>query len=472
MNMNSWVPNQKREQEEKSKMPKPFQTSSSQFPEHTKSSSIDPNIIDVSMAPDKDVVTVNNPLAKFDIQRVSLDKIKTYQGLVVDVEKPDTVKKAKKAKKITRDLRLQVQRREKEIDAGLVKERKTLKIDAGAIISEIKETENHLLAEIQKDTDHKAKLAEKARIEEAARVEKINTNMRILENHCEAGLIDGLTADQIQEQLINLNTTEIPQEIFQEKYQAACDLLSYAIESVTTKLAVRKNFEKEQAVQAAKRIELEKQQKINAQVSWFNQVFGFTGTVEGMEDGLAILEGMDPADYLLEIIEQQKIQGQDIIVRARAAKAEQDRLDQEKADRQYLVDWDEAIAFNDSIPVECELPPHLNELSESPTVVQEKTLVSKPKPRSKQTIRTDRMVIAKKESISGQRSYIELSIAAVKEKSENLQSLISTNPYELTLYLSDKSGKPMVIMTGDDGLSSILNAVKTKLNDRLLCLKK
>jgi len=420
----------------------------------------------VSYDAEPEVITVNknNPLVQFDIQRAALDKIKTYQSLKVDVDNPKSVKGVKDAKKITRDLRLKVQRREKALDAGLVKKRKALKSDAGAIIREIKETETYLVAEIKKDTDHKAKLAEEARLVEVARVEKLEKNMRILETHCESGLISGLTADQIQEKLNFLNTIEIPKDIFQEKYQSANDLLSHAIGSTIEKLADRKRFEDEEIKRAADMAALKRQEEINAQTSWFNSTFGWNSSLESMEKGLGLLGNSTFSDHLKDLAETQKLQAQDILVGARAKKAEQDRLDQEKADREaqekaknewneaHIMNkaWDEANAAVCADAINFELPENIKEVVDE---VEEK---EDRKPKHK-----------KKEPRTEQRSFIEASIKSVKQESENLQSLITKNPYELTLYLSDKSGEPLPIMSGTDGLSPILNSIKAILADRL-----
>ncbi len=330
-----------------------------------------------------EAITVNadNPLVKFDVQQAALDLIKTFQSLKVDVENPKTVKEVKAAKKKTRDLRLKIQRREKELDANLVKKRKDLKSEAGSIVRGIKETENHLISEIKKDTDHKAKLVEEARIAEEARLDKLAENMRILGNHCESGLLNGLTAEQIQEKLKLLNETIIPKEIFQEKYQAACDLLGHAVESTTERLAARKNFEEEEAKRVAEMAVLKEQQEINDQNSWFNANFSWNSTLDGMEKSLELLEKSTFAEHLKSLVEQQKDIAEGIIVGARAKKAEEDRLAQEKADREakekaekdwneawdeahamneawdkeqrYLLDWDDAIATNTYAPIVC-----------------------------------------------------------------------------------------------------------------------
>lgn len=297
----------------------------------------------------------DNPLAKFNVQQAAINQVKTFSSIIVDVEKPETVKDAIDKKKITRDLRLKVQRREKAIDAGYVAQRKALKKDANAIYSDIKPVEDHLTTEIQKDIDHKEKLAEKARLEEVARVKKIDQNIGILTGHCEAALVDGMESEVIKLHLKNLMDTEIPKGIFQEKYQVACDLLTHAVESVRKNLAARIVFEEEEKKRKAELEELRKKGLINDQVAWFNKTFGFTGTMEGMEKGLESLERVDPQEFMVELLEEQKIQAQDILVAARAAQAEKDRIEAEK---EYSLMWDEAHAMDATwIPTECEPEP-------------------------------------------------------------------------------------------------------------------
>lgn len=252
--------------------------------------------------------TPETALVRFNVQRAALDQLKTYQAIVVDLDDKESIKQAKQAWSITRDLRLKIQRREKALNADLNKQKKELKDDAQAIIDEIKETEDHLNAELEK--------VKKAEEERKAKIEQ---NMTILTRHCEAGLVDGLTSDQIAECLNNLETTEIPKDIFQEKYQTACDLLNHAIEETRSRLETVRAKEQEAAELARLKKELEQKEDVNRQVAWFNETFGFAGTLEGMEAGFVTLQEQDRPYHLDELIGQQIEQAKTVLERARAA---------------------------------------------------------------------------------------------------------------------------------------------------------
>jgi chromosome segregation ATPase len=252
--------------------------------------------------------TPDTALVRFNVQRAALDQLKTYQAIVVDLDDKESIKQAKQAWSITRDLRLKIQRREKALNADLNKQKKELKGDAQAIINEIKETEDHLDKEL-----------EKVKRAEEERKAKIEENMAILTRHCEAGLAEGLTSDQIEPLLQNLETTEIPKDIFQEQYQTACDLLNHAIEETRARLAAVRQKEEEAAEIARLKQELKEKEDVNRQVAWFNETFGFAGTLDGMEAGMVTLEEMERPAHLAELIEQQIEQGQVVLERARAA---------------------------------------------------------------------------------------------------------------------------------------------------------
>jgi hypothetical protein len=247
-------------------------------------------------------------LVRFNIQRAALDQLQTYQSIVVDLDDKESIKQAKQAWSITRDLRLKIQKREKAINAELNKQKKELKGDAEAIINEIKETEDHLGREL-----------EKVKRAEEERKAKIEQNMAILTRHCEAGLADGLNSVMIAACLDNLETTEIPKDVFQEKYQVACDLLNYAIDQTKNRLEVVRAKEQEAAEMARLKKELEEKEDVNRQVAWFNEVFGFAGTLDGMESGMVELEKMGRHPHLAELIVQQIEQGRVVLERARAA---------------------------------------------------------------------------------------------------------------------------------------------------------
>jgi hypothetical protein len=247
-------------------------------------------------------------LVRFNVQRAALDQLKTYQAIIVDLDDKDSIKQAKQAWSITRDLRLKIQKREKAINAELNKQKKELKGDAEAIINEIKETEDHLGREL-----------EKVKRAEEERKAKIEQNMAILTRHCEAGLADGLNSVMIAACLDNLETTEIPKDVFQEKYQVACDLLNYAIDQTKNRLEVVRAKEQEAAEMARLKKELEEKEDVNRQVAWFNEVFGFAGTLDGMETGMVELEKMGRHPHLAELIDQQIEQGRVMLERARAA---------------------------------------------------------------------------------------------------------------------------------------------------------
>jgi hypothetical protein len=247
-------------------------------------------------------------LVRFNVQRAALDQLKKYQAIVVDLDDKESIKQAKQAWSITRDLRLKIQRREKALNADLNKQKKELKGDAQAIINEIKETEDHLDAEL-----------EKVKRAEEERKAKIDQNMVILTRHCEAGLVDGLSSVMIAACLDNLETTEIPKDIFQEKYQTACDLLNHAIEETRSRLEMVRAKEQEAAELARLKKELERKEDVNRQVAWFNETFGFAGTLEGMEAGLVTLQEQNRPEHLAELIGQQIEQAKTVLERARAA---------------------------------------------------------------------------------------------------------------------------------------------------------
>ncbi len=456
---------------------------------------------------DAEAITVNadNPLVQFDIQRAALDMIKTYQSLKVDVEDPKTVKKVKAAKKEARDLRLKVQRRQKKLDDQLVKNRKDLKTDAGSITREIKETEDYLIAEIKKDTDHKAKLAEEARLAEVARVEKLDENMRILETHCESGLVKGLTAVQIQEKIDLLDGTQIPKEIFQEKYQAACDLLGHAIETATENLAARKNYEDEEKKRAEELAKLKKQQDINDQHSWFNTNFGWNSSLETMEESLELLENSTFADHLKETVEQQRIQAQDVLVGARARKAEADRLAEEKADREakekYAIAWDEAHGLHEAFKGWDEAHA-MNDAFEVEDVADavEESVDAQPGPKDAATPETTEDKLEHIQSVgrgkrvppvqkcagypgginrqpgnsrwypnqaepSANKPLPKAENLAIKDKEAKLSKLVAmmkADPLHLTL--TNAAGESCVVLTAEDkGFKNILSTIATRL---------
>lgn len=252
--------------------------------------------------------TPDTALVRFNVQRAALDQLKSYQAIVVDLDDKESIKRAKQAWSITRDLRLKIQKREKALNADLNKQKKELKDDAQAIIDEIKETEDHLDAELEK--------VKKAEEERKAKIEQ---NMAILTRHCEAGLVDGLTSVMIAACLDNLETTEIPKDIFQEKYQTACDLLNHAIDETRSRLEAVQAKEQEAAELARLKKELEEKEDVNRQVAWFNETFGFAGTLEGMERGMVTLREQDRPEHLKALIEQQIKQAETVLERAMAA---------------------------------------------------------------------------------------------------------------------------------------------------------
>lgn len=457
-----------------------------------------PVFFDQPIKTDQEAITVNadNPLVKFDIQRAALDQIKLYQTLKVDVNDPKTVKKVKDAKKVARDLRLKVQNREKKIDAGLVADRKSLKIEAGTIIREIKETENLLIVEIKKDTDHKAELAEAARLAEVARVDKLADNMRILGTHCESGLMNGLTADQIQEKLDVFNQTQIPKDIFQEKYQAACDLLTHATETATANLAARKIFEVEEIKRVAEMAALKKQQQINDQVAWFNANFGWNSSLETMEKSLELLETSTFEDHLEETVKQQKIQAQEIIVAARARKAEDDRIAQEKTDREWIAAWDKAHAMNEALSVAVEdLPEDIKEVVDSAdeeikditkaevvhTGVEDPTFNETTPQEIVNEKKTFNSVMDKglktyakatQETAKPTMSFHEKTISILENKKQALIDIRKNAKVgELTLTLSNGQASS-VIMTDLDGMTNTLADIEKYLESKIQALKK
>jgi hypothetical protein len=435
----------------------------------------------------------DNPLAKFDVRQAAINQVKTFSSIVVDVENPETVKDAIAKKKITRDLRLKVQRREKEIDAGYVAQRKALKADANAIYTEIKPVEEHLVAEIKKDTDHKAKLAEAARIEELARVAKIDANIRILTGHCEAALVDGMGSEIIKTHLKNLMDTEIPKGIFQEKYQSACDLLSHAIESCRKNLKARVLFEEAEKKRAAELEELKKQGEINDQWAWFNLNFGRGSSFDTMEKSLEALEKSTFADHLTDTIKQQKIQAQEIIVAARAAKADSDRLEAEK---EYSLAWDEAHYINDTFSevVDGVADPEGEKEIEIEARVQNSMAanswpVTEPEPIKEQTFASGGVVSgpktahvsglvsncmfppmdtpAKEAPTQAKESCLDKTKSILNGKLNTLRDIReSARIGDLKLILStpDVSG---VIMAESDGLQDILRAIEKTLENQV-----
>jgi len=400
-----------------------------------------------------------SPLVQFDIQRAALNKIKGYQSIVVNVEDPETVKKATKAKTEVRALRLKVQRRQKEIDTDLVSKRKTLKTDALTITSEIKITEDYLKAELQKDIDHKAKLAEAARIEEAARVKKINENMRILTNHCEHGLRSGLDAAEITERLETLEGLMIPKEVFQEKYQVACDLLGHAISTAKENLDARQKWEAEEVKRQEELAALEKQKEINGQVAWFNKAFGWGADLLDMEDSLELLENSTFADHLSEMIEGQKIQAQDILVAARAANAEKERIRIE-TEAFEKAEKEKAAALKTETP---EPEPEPEEKEET---------IKEVLPKKVSTWATSKDISSEPEEETRHLEPLrQEQIEGAKTRLNNIKK-IATKSYkgEMVLSLSNKTHS-LKIMESTDGLIHALKFIEDKLETRIEQLK-
>jgi hypothetical protein len=322
--------------------------------------------------------------------------------------------------------------------------------------------EAHLAKELKKWDDFQEKLKEEARKREAARVEYLKKNMRTLEKMCGAGLVPGLNSDQIGAALDDLIGTEIPEDVFQENYQMACNLLGHAMESTKTALEKRKAFEAEQAA-------LKVQTEVNEQHSWFNKNFGWSATMEDMENALEKLEKMEPVEHLKTIVEEQKITGQEILVAARAKKAEADRLE---AERLFSKMWDDAHAMNaefDRAKAKFEEVPKVQE----PEIKEE--IKRAPVPE-----------IMKREKV-----YVSEKVEATKVLEEETEPApISEYEYKDTIKIQlsffrqmRASGKELVLFLGEasvfpnggsslrigqhHGLESILDAIESQLNKRM-----
>ena len=407
-------------------------------------------------------------LVQFDIQAYTLAEILKYKEILVDIHNPGSVKEAQAAKTKVRGLRLKVQNREKELNSDLNRMKADLKSNATAITSRIKETEDHLAKELKKWDDYQEKLREEDRKKEAARVEDLKKNMRTLEEMCGAGLVPGLSSDRIGVALECLMETEIPEEVFQENYQMACNLLGHAIESTKAALQKRQAFDAEKAV-------LKIQTEINAQHSWFNKNFGWSSTMDEMETALELLEKMEPAEHLMSIVADQKLAGQDIIVAARARKAEADRLE---AERLYSNMWDEAHKMNSlfieekarikevplpsmALPKEPEQQPEIKkEVERGPVPEIMKRSVGIASCKAK--------VVKEKSETRVSPSFVQS--AAIKTQLKNLNDLRESGK-DLSLHLLTDT-ESLMVMRDCDGINHILDAVERQLMNILRGLPK
>lgn len=266
-------------------------------------------------------------LTRFDVVAATLEEIKNYQNLVVDIRDKSTFNVATKAKSVVRALRLKIQKREKEENAKLNKSKADLKKDANTITSPIKETENYLAGELKKWTDEQARLKKIEDEKEAARKKIVNQNFDLLVDTCNKGLKPGLSAADIKTALDTLNVTTTPQELFQERYQDACNHLHYSIENTQRAYNDAVTYENRQAEMA--RIQREGERV--DQVAWFNDNFGIMADLTTMEAGLKNLEAIDPAHHLWELIRGQIETATAIINKTRAAQPAPDPVEETPA---------------------------------------------------------------------------------------------------------------------------------------------
>lgn len=257
-------------------------------------------------------------LTRFDMQAAVLAEIKKYQLLIVDITDKKTFNVAKKAKSVVRDLRLKIQRREKELNADLNKKKADLKKDATFLKTDIKETEDHLIIEMKKWTDEQARIEKIEEEKEAARKKTIDHNFDLLVQVCNKGLTPGLSTADIANALAVLDQTTTSQEVFQERYQDACSHLNYSIENTRRAYLEAVEYENRQAEMA--RIEKEGQRV--EQVAWFNDNFGVMADLATMEASLEHLENMYKANHLAELIKDQAEKARAIITRTRATMPE------------------------------------------------------------------------------------------------------------------------------------------------------
>ncbi len=272
-------------------------------------------------------------LTRFDMVAQTLADIRNYQNLVVDIRDKETFDVATKAKSVVRELRLKIQRREKEENAKLNKSKAALKKDATLLKTDIKETEDYLAGEIKKWNDEKARLKKIEDEKEAARKRIVNQNFDLLVKTCNNGLKPNLSAADIKTALGVLNITTTPQEVFQEKYQDACNQLTYAIENTQRAYNDAVIYENRQAEMA----QIKKEGQRVDQVAFFNENFGVMADLATMEAGLKHMEAglklMDAVDYanLAELIQGQIETATAIIEKTRAAQPAPDPVEETPA---------------------------------------------------------------------------------------------------------------------------------------------
>lgn len=262
-------------------------------------------------------VITETALDRFDIQAAALAEINKYLSLKVDINLPATVHAVKDARSNVRNLRIKVQRREKEINDDLNDQKKRLKKDVSDVTGPIKHVEEYLTGELKKYDDHQAKLKAEEEAREQKRLAAIKNEMDVLSKHCESALVPGLSADQIKERLISLESIKIDQDVFQERYQDACSILNHGISMAWDKQI---EVEKDERAEADRRIQeakLKAQAEVNDQTAWFNQAFGFSATPDMMDEGLKHLFSMAPNMNIAALVDLQKRQAVEIIDKVR-----------------------------------------------------------------------------------------------------------------------------------------------------------
>ena len=271
------------------------------------------------------------------------DIVKKYSGLKFDPEDPESGKKVNDARLKVRRQRLAYNTVIKEQLADLKNKKSGVDKNSKIVLDRFKEIEAELLVEENLSKAEANRLKIVAASAEGKRVAAIDKLIHVLCADLNVGLERGLTSEQIGVEVAKFEGMALSVDDYAERHNEACGLLDHGLS------VLKKTFDDVQTIenQAAK---LEEERKEQAWLKYqndvngdFNNNFGITGTIEGME---ACLERLQVEIHATDLPEKQRehcfveavaIKAQDIIVAARAKKADEDQKIKEEKEGWYTL---------------------------------------------------------------------------------------------------------------------------------------
>jgi len=191
---------------------------------------------------------VETEVTEFDVTEAVLQEIKEYEALEVTDSKSEAV--VRKARQFVRTLRTDITKRQKELKAQLILERRRIDGMAEQLISRILPTEQNLDVKIKAIEA----IAESAKAErmalEKVRVAGILAEITAMENITSAAQIYGLSAGEVFEHLTSLEQFSVEKDFFEEFFDNTISAKEKQLEIVRACYERTLKWEADQKAQA------------------------------------------------------------------------------------------------------------------------------------------------------------------------------------------------------------------------------